>query len=733
MNLAVRPWKVALILGLLALTPMTLQAGMTAEEVKAFEGYRDLAEKGDREAQFKLGVCYYEGDGVAKARVNAFSWYLKAAEQGLAKAQYNLANCFETGYGVATDKDQALSWYRKAAAQGYAPAQYRYGETLSVNPQKIRKMKDGGIAIDYSKEELADCWERKAAEQGYYLAQFGLGVKYQLHGDSRYVLGRPGPFATPDLSMAVSWYRKAAEQGYPRALISLGELFEEGQGVPKDEVEAYAHYNLAAIMFGRHGARSAYGEIAGSVRHSEMMTYETPLLLRTRVEQRMTKDEITAGQARTNALLALMDAKIAAFVNYKTLAEKGDREAQHSLANCYEKGDGVSSDRDQAFYWYSKAAEQGLAQAQNSVGNCYNSGEGVTKDQVQAVMWYRKAAEQGYARAQTNLGNSYANGGGVVEDKVQAVAWYRKAAEQGYAGAQHNLGYCFSEGEGVTKDPVQAFTWYRKAAEQGYDLAQHNLGICYANGEGVAKDQVQAVSWCRKAAEQGLAQAQHRLGVFYYRGDGVAKDLVQAVSWCRKAAEQGLAQAQLNLGVCYEEGDGVEKDEGTAVLWYLMAAEQGHAPALDRVGLCYATRKGVHTFDKDYDVEAYAYWSLVRMANETAIRERSPLWYVWTAKQGQTVDAKFCALKGDVITIQTREGRILDINAGLLIPSDVEHAKSCRLWFQKNIISVENLVILEQKMSRDIYKPGAIAAGQKRTMELQKEIDARIAAKKDAK
>ncbi len=670
---------------------------MTVEEVKSFEGYKVLAEKGDREAQFKLGVCYYEGDGVAKDRVNAFSWYLKAAEQGLAKAQYNLANCFETGYGVATDKDQALSWYRKAAAQGYAPAQYRYGETLNANPQKIRKLKEVGIAIDYSKEELADSWQRKAAEQGYYLAQFGLGIKYQLHGDSRYVFGGPGPSTSPDLSMAVSWYRKAAEQGYPRALICLGELFEEGHGVPKDEVEAYAHYNLAAIMFGRHGARSAYGEIAGSVRRSEMMTYETPLLLRTRVEQRMTKDEITAGQARTNALLALMDAKIAAFVNYKTLAEKGDREAQHSLANCYEKGEGVSCDRDQAFSWYRKAAEQGLAQAQNSVGNCYNSGEGVTKDQVQAVMWYRKAAEQGYARAQTNLGNSYANGGGVVEDKVQSVAWYRKAAEQGYAGAQHNLGYCFSEGEGVAKDPVQAFTWYRKAAEQGYDRAQHNLGHCF------------------------------------YEGRGVAKDLVQAVSWCRKAAEQGLAQAQLNLGVCYEEGDGVDKDEGTAVLWYLMAAEQGHAPALDRVGLCYATRKGVHTFDKDYDVEAYAYWSLVRMANETAIRERSPLWHVWTAKQGQTVDAKFCSLDGDVITIQKRDGQTLNVNAGLFIPSDVEHAKSCRLWIRENIISVENLVILEKKMLRDIYKPGAIAAGQKRTMELQKEIDARIAAKKDAK
>jgi len=272
MNATLRLWIAAVILGLLTLAPTTLRAGMTVEEVKSFEGYRVLAEKGDREAQFKLGVCYYEGDGVAKDRVNAFSWYLKAAEQGLAKAQYNLANCFETGYGVATDNDQALSWYRKAAAQGYAPAQYRYGRTLSANPQKIRKLKGGGI--DYSEEELAESWQRKAAEQGFYLAQFGLGVECQ-HGGRRYVFGGPGPSVPPDLSMAVSWYRKAAEQGYPRALISLGELFEEGQGVPNDEVEAYAHYNLAAIMFGRHGAGSAYGEIAGSVRHSEMMKYET--------------------------------------------------------------------------------------------------------------------------------------------------------------------------------------------------------------------------------------------------------------------------------------------------------------------------------------------------------------------------------------------------------------------------------------------------------------------------
>ena len=48
MNLAARPWIVAVILGLLTLSPA--HAGMTPEEVKAFEGYKVQAEKGDLEA-----------------------------------------------------------------------------------------------------------------------------------------------------------------------------------------------------------------------------------------------------------------------------------------------------------------------------------------------------------------------------------------------------------------------------------------------------------------------------------------------------------------------------------------------------------------------------------------------------------------------------------------------------------------------------------------------------------
>ena len=57
-----------------------------------------------------------------------------------------------------------------------------------------------------------------------------------------------------------------------------------------------------------------------------------------------------------------------------------------------------------------KAAEQGYAEAQFNLGCCYDCGNGVAEDKQEAAKWYRKAAEQGYAMAQYNLGNCYYKG-----------------------------------------------------------------------------------------------------------------------------------------------------------------------------------------------------------------------------------------------------------------------------------------------------------------------------------
>ena len=122
--------------------------------------------------------------------------------------------------------------------------------------------------------------------------------------------------------------------------------------------------------------------------------------------------------------LATNPAQVTMFRSFKARAEKGDAVAQFSLGNCYENGNGVAKNLDEAANWWRKAADQGHPNAQFKTGLCYESGIGVPRDFVQAVSWYRKAAEQGHAGAQFNLGGRYYNGEGVTKDEIEAYAYW---------------------------------------------------------------------------------------------------------------------------------------------------------------------------------------------------------------------------------------------------------------------------------------------------------------------
>jgi hypothetical protein len=158
----------------------------TPELVAMFEEFKASADKGDVNAQFKLGFCYYIGCGVP-----------------------------------ARDYKLAIEWYRKAAEAG-----------------------------------LAD-------------AQFALGSEY---GGASKVLEKD-----PDLSL--KWITKAAAQKYPKAYHSLGASYELGIGVPKDEIEGYAYYNLAApyLAWSRRSrddmekSMSAEQRLAGQRRSKEIL------------------------------------------------------------------------------------------------------------------------------------------------------------------------------------------------------------------------------------------------------------------------------------------------------------------------------------------------------------------------------------------------------------------------------------------------------------------------------
>ena len=51
-----------------------------------------------------------------------------------------------------------------------------------------------------------------------------------------------------------------------------------------------------------------------------------------------------------------------------------------------------------------------------------------------------------------------------------------------------------------------------------------------------------------------------------------------------------------------------------------------------------------------------------------ALADRTAIWHTWTDKEGRKVDAQFCGLSGDFITIQTRDGHTYHFNTEILIP-----------------------------------------------------------------
>ena len=83
-----------------------------------------LAENGNTDAQYYLGVLYDNGYGVTKDYIEAQKWYQKAAGQGYASAQFNLGYLYAHGQGVKQDYTLAVKWYQKAAVQGDSDAQY---------------------------------------------------------------------------------------------------------------------------------------------------------------------------------------------------------------------------------------------------------------------------------------------------------------------------------------------------------------------------------------------------------------------------------------------------------------------------------------------------------------------------------------------------------------------------------------------------------------------------------
>jgi hypothetical protein len=77
-----------------------------------------LAEQGEPDAEWQLGILYHDGDGVPKDDALAVQWFERAAEQGYVPAQSTLGAYYWAGRGVPQDFSKAYFWSQLALAQG---------------------------------------------------------------------------------------------------------------------------------------------------------------------------------------------------------------------------------------------------------------------------------------------------------------------------------------------------------------------------------------------------------------------------------------------------------------------------------------------------------------------------------------------------------------------------------------------------------------------------------------
>lgn len=126
----------------------------TGNYTEAMTLLKPLADQGNAEAEYGVGIMYDYGQGVPQNKLEAAKWYSEAAEQGNAAAQDNLGAMYNSGAGVTQDHVEAAKWWRRAADQGYADAQFYLGAMYFLGQ---------GVPQDYV---IAHMWLNLAAAGG---------------------------------------------------------------------------------------------------------------------------------------------------------------------------------------------------------------------------------------------------------------------------------------------------------------------------------------------------------------------------------------------------------------------------------------------------------------------------------------------------------------------------------------------------------------------------------------
>lgn len=345
-----------------------------------------------------------------------------------------------------------ISLLQSAAGSGNASAQYKLAMAYA---------RGDGVPQD---ADQAFAWCKKAAEQGNADAEAELGMMYRI-----------GAGVDEDRHQAVLWYLAASRQGNANAMFDLGAAYYNGDGVPIDDSLSYAWFVLAK----ERGNLEASSAVA-------------------RAESELTKVQLVGG--------------------YKQIARLCD------------DGEYIPVNKAEAASWWLRAAQKGDREAEITVADRFLSGQGVSTDYSQALYWCNQAANHGSAEGDPSgdycVGYIYQHGLGVPPDPTAARRWYQRAGNNSVPGSIKALAQMDESGEGGSVDLVGAAFLYMQLAvfKSDKDALQQVIRL---------KSQMNVKQW----TEMQKGKNQHPIGFSQYRPDVLRADELRILAQIAEAGE----------------------------------------------------------------------------------------------------------------------------------------------------------------------------------------------------
>lgn len=388
---------------------------------KAQKEYEKLAERGDEEAQYMLGRCYYDNND----HNNAMKWWRKAADQGQTDAMIELGK-------AALSCTEKIKWFTTPATEGYKEAEYRLGmaylekedsESLDKAESWFQKANEHGVE-NAQRELAAIALKRQNYEQAFTLYTSAVASGESVPQETLIILG----------DMFFNGTNGVA-RNYEHALQCYQIVAKNGNEYAKERIADYHYYGYGKTPENKNVAMQMYRELKYP---KNDLIYRIAIYLLS--EKNDTTEAAIWLQKIDDPNFKYMDGmgecffKIANYLynnNDKSRAvsifEKAsaqgcqDRKMNRIIGVEYFKGKEVPQDYTKAFIYLKRGYEENDRVSTRFLALCYERGNGVIVDRAKAKQLYEEAIKLGDISSYSYLGTMYYQEGDEGIDKAMAI------------------------------------------------------------------------------------------------------------------------------------------------------------------------------------------------------------------------------------------------------------------------------------------------------------------------